>query len=216
MHSPSAEDQWQWHEGLSSLANVCVYALVRDGMRVPPFTQHPDGDNSLRRSGLTPMLWRRWLEAVLKEMRRHELGQDAQMAPSRARPPQTPGSLCAGPIELGRAIDEMWLESLPAWNRWKAELTTGRLGIRERLAPGHYERLREALRPFHDIVPHLSIVLVEYPAPAIMPVPPTDVIVALPVDAPADSYAAGVLESARRLASFNRSGAAEGQDRPFD
>ncbi|HEX9043654.1 MAG TPA: hypothetical protein VF802_01390 [Candidatus Limnocylindrales bacterium] len=164
---------------------------------------------------MSPTLWRRWLEGVLKEMGRHELGGDAGMGPGRKRPPRTPGSLCPGPIELGQAIDEMWAESLPAWNRWKAELTTGRLGIRERLAPGHYERLWESLRPFHDVVPDLSIVIVEYAAPTIMLVPPTNAIIALPVDAPADSYAPAVLESARRLALLNRSNPAEGRDHPL-
>jgi|UPI00036C5C14 Fe-S cluster biosynthesis and repair protein YggX len=58
--------------GMGSAIYFCVWLLEQDGLRVPPFDQHPDGDGSLRSSGLTAETWRTWMTrtALLIDQRR--------------------------------------------------------------------------------------------------------------------------------------------------
>ena len=63
-------DRWFWSEDVDVAVDFCVRALRHDGLRVPPFDRHPDGDGSLRALGLDPGGWRRWLDAVLERLER--------------------------------------------------------------------------------------------------------------------------------------------------
>lgn len=44
--------------------DFCIWVLEIDGLEVPPFQHHPDGDKSLRKRGLTVDSWRGWFNAV--------------------------------------------------------------------------------------------------------------------------------------------------------
>ncbi len=59
--------------GVGSPIDFCIWVLEQDGLRVPPFDQHPAGDGSLQANGLTPEEWRSWLTktALLRDQRLH-------------------------------------------------------------------------------------------------------------------------------------------------
>lgn len=67
-------------------ASFCVYALLVDGLRVPPFDRHPDGDGRLRAAGMDAPGWRDWLRAISEQA----------YAPVRQRHDQDPDALWAG------------------------------------------------------------------------------------------------------------------------
>lgn len=58
--------------GMGPAIDFCVWALEKDGLRVAPFDQHPDGDGSLRSRGMTTEAWRAWSTrtALLVDQRR--------------------------------------------------------------------------------------------------------------------------------------------------
>jgi len=58
--------------GMGSAIDFCVWVLEKDGLRVSPFDQHPDGDHSLRSRGLTAEAWQGWImrTALLCDQRR--------------------------------------------------------------------------------------------------------------------------------------------------
>lgn len=59
--------------GIGPAIDFCVWVLEQDGLRVPPFDQHPDGDGSLRSRGMTAEAWRAWIKrtALLIDQRRN-------------------------------------------------------------------------------------------------------------------------------------------------
>lgn len=48
------------HLGFESIPDFCVWVLERDGLQVPPFDQHPDGNGELRDLGMTGEQWQAW------------------------------------------------------------------------------------------------------------------------------------------------------------
>lgn len=56
---------WHYRQGDNPAVDFCLWALQVDGLRVPPFDQHPDGDGSLRTLGLTADDWQVWLLRTL-------------------------------------------------------------------------------------------------------------------------------------------------------
>lgn len=83
-------DRWFWSEDVDVAVDFCVRALRHDGLRVPPFDRHPDGDGSLRALGLDTGSWRRWLDAVLERLER--LDAHIRQPDSRAHQPRRAGS----------------------------------------------------------------------------------------------------------------------------
>lgn len=47
--------------GMSPVIDFCIWVLEKDGLRIAPFDQHPDGDGSLRSLGMTADNWRSWI-----------------------------------------------------------------------------------------------------------------------------------------------------------
>ncbi len=62
-----SSDQWHWSSDAFPPVAFCVRALVLDGLMVPPFDRHPDGDGGLREFGLDAETWSAWLAAVLRQ-----------------------------------------------------------------------------------------------------------------------------------------------------
>lgn len=54
-------DPWAMHEDWGGPLAFAVWVLEVDGLRVPPFDAHPDGDRRLRLAGLTAEGWRHWV-----------------------------------------------------------------------------------------------------------------------------------------------------------
>ena len=62
LHSRNA---WHYRQGSDPVVDFCIWVLQVDGLHVPPFDQHPDGDGSLRALGLTEDAWQTWFLRVL-------------------------------------------------------------------------------------------------------------------------------------------------------
>ena len=62
LHSRNA---WHYRQGTNPAAGFCLRVLEVDGLHVPPFDQHPDGDGSLRALGLTEDAWQTWFLRAL-------------------------------------------------------------------------------------------------------------------------------------------------------
>jgi RNA polymerase sigma factor (sigma-70 family) len=56
-------DEWRsYRSGVDRQANFAVWILMQDGLRVPPFDRHPDGDGTLRALGIDEERW--WALAI--------------------------------------------------------------------------------------------------------------------------------------------------------
>ena len=199
-------DGWHWAEDAFPPVAFCVRVLVLDGLSVPPFDRHPDGDGGLRALGLGADLWREWVSVLLRQhaiMGEHarSLGTPDAREPmlERARAAagvlRHPGSFCPGPGELQARLDALFADYAAAGEDWKRRTSDPR----PRLGSGRQQRaLWQALTPFHTQLPPLSIFLVEYPEPVIMPLPPANCLIAPAANA--EGYARQVVVAAISLA----------------
>ncbi len=201
-----ASDEWFWAEDASPPISFCVHALVQDGLRVPPFDRHPEGDGALRARGLDAETWNAWLSAVVaaqsrlsKRVREPDWLADRAGLAALVEAASAPAALCPGTPELRVRLGEQWVDYQPRGERWKRDLTSGPRGVRNRLAPGEQRWLWKALVPFHDRLPTISVFLVDYPVPVVMAMPPTTCLIT-PASASAD-YARQVLAGAEQLAA---------------
>lgn len=77
-----SHDDWSFAGGFREPSlDFCLWVLQVDGLRVPPFDQHPDGDGSLRAIGLTASDWQVWfLRVIDPEQRERDIKQLQQQA----------------------------------------------------------------------------------------------------------------------------------------
>jgi hypothetical protein len=206
MFLAGSSDRWFWSEDALLPLAFCVYALVHDGLVVPPFDRHPQGDGGLRGCGLDAERWRTWVSTVIVahgrlSVRVHEPDRRADRAAlaTLAAAVSAPAALCPGTPELRACLAELWVDYQPQGERWKWDMTRGPRGVRNRLAPHEQRRLWEALLPFHGRLPTISVFLVDYPAPVVMAVPPTTCLIA-PGSASVE-YVRQVVAAAEQLAA---------------
>jgi hypothetical protein len=207
MFVAGSTDRWSWSEDAVLPVAFCVHALVHDGLTVPPFDQHPDGDGTLREAGLDASMWREWVGAVFRQWAVLSAavrdvagvpGQGDLLASARAAGElfRSPGSFCPGSPNLQRRLNDLWIAYQPLGEVWKERMTVGEDGVRHRLE-GRW--LWNALLPFHDRLPTISVFLVAYPVPVVMALPPTTCLIA-PGDGP-DAYGRQVLDAASQLSA---------------
>lgn len=207
MFLPASGDPWSWSEDAFPSVAFCVEALVHDGLIVPPFDQHHDGDGSLRRVGLDVATWREWVLALVRQRsilstvardlaRGHDRDELVATARAAGEVLTAPGSLCPGPRELPKRLNTLWVEYQPMGEAWKRQMTTGEGGVRHRSTG---RALWNALVPFHGRLPTLSVFLVAYPVPTVMALPPTTCLIA-PAHG-SDAYGRQVVEAARMLSA---------------
>ncbi len=181
-----AADAWHWSEDALEAANFCVITLIRDGLRVPPFDQHPDGDGVLRNFGLDAEAWLAWVrEVVTARARLQELfsaspGDRPQEVTALVR---GPAALCPGDERLRAALDGMWISHRASLDAWKRSMTSGPLAKQRRGSGREGRDQWRALAAFRERLPTLSVLLVGYPVPTVMPVPPTTLLLAPATDA---------------------------------
>lgn len=60
-----SRNSWHYSQGSNPTVDFCLWVLQVDGLHVPPFDQHPDGDGSLRTLGLTEEAWQTWFLRAL-------------------------------------------------------------------------------------------------------------------------------------------------------
>lgn len=56
---------WRIDYGFNIAVDFCIWVLELDGLHVPPFDQHPEGDRILQKRGLDAEAWREWLTTVV-------------------------------------------------------------------------------------------------------------------------------------------------------
>jgi hypothetical protein len=202
-----SSDRWSWSEDINPAIAFCVQVLRHDGLQVPPFDRHPNGDGTLRALGLRPPSWREWLDALVEQLA--NLDEQVRSLDWRAhrraianigRPLARPGIFCPGGRELRARLDELWVDYEPVADAWKRAMTD-----RPRhalLSPAEERRLWRGLEPFHARLPTLRVYIVDYPVPVVMAVPPTTCLVARDAaDKDGSSYARAVLAAAGELAA---------------
>jgi hypothetical protein len=202
-----SRDRWSWEEDAFPPVAFCIRALVLDGLRVSPFDRHAEGDAELRKLGLDATLWHQWLNSILRQ--RATLSDLAKVpGPERERDSafqaaraageilRKPGSFCPGPIQLQARLDQLWEAYAPIGETWKWRVSD----VGKRVGSGRQQRaLWQALTPFQERLPTFSVLLVDYPKPTVMPLPPGACLIAPAADP--EEYRRQVVGAARGLAT---------------
>jgi hypothetical protein len=93
-------------------------------------------------------------------------------------------------------LDVLWDAYAPIGEAWQGRMSD----VGRRLGSGRQQRaLWQALTPFHERLPALSVFLVDYPVPVVMPLPPTACLIA-PAKV-AGEYGRQLVAAARQLAT---------------
>jgi hypothetical protein len=212
MFRTDSDDRWQWSADVFPPLDFCVRVLRHDGLAVAPFDLHPDGDRCLRERGLEAETWRTWVAAVVSAragidvLSHASLGRgwppsesDRAVLTEAAEAMRRPSLMCPGSPELRARVDELWADYEPEGDRWKRAMTLEQR--RDHLPPDAQRWLWQALLPLHDRLATVSVFLVDYVQPVLMPVPPFACLIATDAaDRDGWGYAQLVLEAAERLA----------------
>jgi hypothetical protein len=166
---------WTVRLGPNMFLDFCVWVLERDGLRAPPFEQHPDGDGTLRGVGLTAEAWRAWFDRVVAAV-----GTFSTALPRNddAWPPfPDPVALWQGPPEVAARLADLDAAYDAVSNERKdasAHFWWPGLGDID----DETDRLWEVLTPYQRRLPPLSVVFVAYPWPARLVVPSATIVLA--------------------------------------
>jgi hypothetical protein len=181
-------------------------------LAVPPFDRHADGDGRLRQLGLDRETWQAWVSAVLAQQATlgelaRTLGTPTGPGPlldatrAAARVVQEPGAFCPGGAELKARLNELFADYAPSAEPWQRRMSD----VRSLHGSGRQQRaLWDALVPFHDRLPTLTVFLVEYPEPVVMPVPPTTCLTA--PDADPEAFGRQIVSAATALSADRNRG----------
>ena len=182
-------DPWHLSANNDVGVNFVVSCLIKDGLRVPPFTDHPAGDGQLQALGLNEKIWRDWLHEVVRRRAAIEEALAAgltrfpipnvRMAWGSGNPMDVPGALGSdGPLRT--AIARLW----KAWRR-RPERPPAPGEMPGPLGSGLYDEFRSS----HPRPPYLAVQIADYPSVAVEPVPPASLVVGRPVPTDDASYA---------------------------
>jgi hypothetical protein len=168
---------WHYSFGFHSDLDFCFWVLERDGLRVPPFDRHSDGDSSLRAAGLDVASWWVWLERTLaaRDERRDFLRAVARQEVDR-KPPRS-----IGPAALWDGVPAVGQRLLTLAEEFEA-FTNERAAIKLGLVETHNAcdaQLWRDLAPYRRKLPPVQIVAIGYPGPAQAVVPPDTILLAL-------------------------------------
>lgn len=61
----SNEALWSPRFQFKKFIDFCIWVLELDGLHVPPFDLHPQGNMSLQARGLDPLTWQAWVQKVV-------------------------------------------------------------------------------------------------------------------------------------------------------
>jgi hypothetical protein len=198
MFQQGTGNTWHWSCDVNPGVNFCVWVLQADGLRIPPFDRHPDGDGSLRAVGLTAATWRSWLAGVLK-CRRQLSASPFPPPPGLVESVVAPASVWGGDPAIGARLAELWPGYAAQADAWKRHYALE--ADPTRLTPAAHRRLWRDLAPYRGRLPPLSFFLVEYPQVVLDVLPPDAALIGTGggrLDPSA--YAAAVLRTAELLA----------------
>ena len=180
-----SRNSWTFSYGFNMMVDFCTWVLEVDGLHVPPFDQHSEGDGSLRAAGLDAEAWQSWLMRVVN------LQYEQQQAHQRPRTdplnPQfdlrsvlipealNPPIAWTGNDAVRSRLAELWAQYGPLSNeRNKAEARLARK--RQQLETEQRINLWGELSLYHSRIPTLIVHMVQYEQPINYLIPPVSVI----------------------------------------
>jgi hypothetical protein len=172
-----APRSWHYSFGFDTDIDFCFWVLERDGLRVPPFYRHSDGDGSLRAAGLDAASWRAWLERVIvagderKEIVKSALKQKVDFAGLRKL---EPAALWDGVPSVGKVLAQLAEEFDEKFDE--------RAAVKIELVLRHNASERQLWRdlaPYRRTLPPVQIAAVGYPGPVQAAVEPKTIILAV-------------------------------------
>ncbi len=198
-------DRWHWSIDVDGGVGFCIWVLGVDGLRVPPFEHHPEGDGTLRLAGLTGAAWQAWLYRVLElNLRLKEtIATGARPLRDLALPAHLAHTAWIGDPGIGARLAELWPQYQAQADTWKRDHTGP--AAPWHASPREHRELWRQLRPFRRQLPPMHIYLVEYPQVVLSIVPPATALLGTGNGAlDWTAYADSVLRAAEALAQHGR------------
>ncbi|MCC7021606.1 MAG: hypothetical protein IT338_02195 [Thermomicrobiales bacterium] len=165
---------WSFSLGTDPDVDFCVWVLQRDGLRVPPFDRHPDGDGTLRAAGLPPALWEAWFHrniAAIDERRALLVAGRRQPTDFARLRALQPSALWSGDPAAGQRLATLADIYEDVMNERKEPGGVAELTLRD---DAH---LWDALAPYRRRLPPLRILFLDYPGPLRLVVPPRTIVI---------------------------------------
>jgi len=202
MHQVGTENSWSFSHSFEMTVDFCVWVLEKDGLQVPPFDAHPEGDGTLRSVGLQAQEWRSWIAQVVQLQYREcqvlsrELKVGVDPTPFFLAGAHNPPTSWSGNVGVGKHLDELWKQYKPLSNmrrEWVPSLAKQWVPV--------MHQLWNDLQPYHACFPALTIYLVKYPQQVEYIIPPISVILTIVDDLPdGETFRLQVLHVAESLA----------------
>jgi hypothetical protein len=182
----NSEDRFTWNTEVDLGIAFAVWVLLVDGLKIPPFDRHNDGDSQLRAAGLVASGWSDWIQAMVTGQLRIKTETDQENAwpatntwrsrkRSRnliSRVPEGPNAWGGNP-EVGRLLRLLWKSYQPKGNAWRWNQP---LPLDQPDAAKQAELWR-FVQSNHGRIGTLCDYVVEYPEPVVYIVPPSSLIV---------------------------------------
>jgi hypothetical protein len=161
---------WFYSQDFNKAIDFCIWTLEVDGLHVPPFDSHPEGDGSLRALGLTAKDWQDWLLFMIHQQNEQSRLLRQQAAPGKELFSRFPSGIHHPPsawnkgTALRNKLDELWEQyGSISHQRRKREFELARVLRKEERTSN--KRLYDELKPYHNRIPPLAIYEVAYEHP---------------------------------------------------
>ncbi|MDQ6659616.1 MAG: hypothetical protein M3Z24_01470, partial [Chloroflexota bacterium] len=201
MHRVNTKDPWCYRIDLNDGVNFCIWILMIDGLRVPPFDHHPEGRGFLQEIGLISKNWQEWFNTVLNRyiaaentLRTTPLEQAGWA--DKVIETHDPTTAWNGPSIVGERLAFLWKQYQPIINNWNY---LNREELPPRQKPREMRKLWSDLKPFHTQLPTLNIYFVDYPVSVSYLLPPTCVVFGSGKMLDSTTYAHNVVQAAEEL-----------------
>src|SRR5690242_7353003 len=131
MFSIFSNNTWSYSLGVDSKIDFCIWALQQDGLHIPPFEYHPDGDGSLRAAGLNSTGWLQWLYAIVDQCNQFDAAMRADRASLQAWQKNMDKKTLLQALQASQEKNLQRVRGLPRVD--PPGLWSGSLSVRERL-----------------------------------------------------------------------------------
>jgi hypothetical protein len=177
-----SRNSWTFSYGFNMMVDFCTWVLEVDGLHVPPFDQHPEGDGSLRAAGLDAEAWQSWIIRVVNLQYEHQqrtrkdpLNPQFDLRSVLIPEVYDPPSTWTGNAAVGSRLAELGKQYGPISNeRKKAEARLTRKW--HQVETEQRINLWRELSPYHSRIPTLVVHMVQYEQPINYLIPPVSVI----------------------------------------
>jgi hypothetical protein len=206
MYPVGTEKSWSFGHSFEMTVDFCVWVLEKDGLQVPPFNAHPDGDGTLRSAGLQAQEWRSWTARVV-QLQSQESQASVRREKTRPDPSSffiadahNPPASWSGNVGVRKRLDELWEQYQPLSNmrsEWVPSLARPWVSVMHPLM----HQLCNDFPPSNVRLPALVLYLVGYSQQVEYLVPPISLIMTI-VDGHIDleTFRLHVLHAAKSLA----------------